>query len=139
MSALEFSGTLCVISSYTKSIHCIPYKTAQSTLEKQIGMMNALSMNYALTFPYNDSDYRSFWMKNVLFPLDIVFIQQGVIIDIVHRAPPCVTDERLTEYNSQSICPSYSSSSPADMVVEFPGGWCHKRNIQPGDMIKTVY
>lgn len=37
-----------------------------------------------------------FWMKNCIVPLDVVFIDEGVITTIHHNCPPCMTSECMT-------------------------------------------
>jgi uncharacterized membrane protein (UPF0127 family) len=79
--------------------------------------------------PYNydevvQTNKHSFWMKNCIIPLDIIFIQDNKITKIHHDCPPCLTDD----------CENYSGN--ADIVIELQGGTCKKKGIKQG---QTVY
>jgi uncharacterized membrane protein (UPF0127 family) len=66
---------------------------------------------------------QSFWMKNCIIPLDILFIDDNHIESISHNCPPCKSDD----------CPSYKGYG--SMVLELPGGTCKKYDIFDGDSI----
>jgi len=62
----------------------------------------------------------SFWMKNCIVPLDVIFIKNGKISKIHHNCPPCITDE----------CKTYSGKG--ELVIEMLGGSCFALNIKRG-------
>jgi len=66
---------------------------------------------------------QSFWMKNCIIPIDMIFISDGIIEDISPNCPPCTTDE----------CPSYSGMG--GFVLELPGGTCRSKKIRIGDEV----
>lgn len=66
---------------------------------------------------------QSFWMKNCVVPLDIIFISKGVIEDISPNCPPCVSID----------CPTYEGKG--SMVLEVLGGTCRKKGIRIGDQV----
>lgn len=65
----------------------------------------------------------SFWMKNCIINLDIIFIKNGVISKIHHNCKPCKTNK----------CENYKGSG--DMVLELPGNTCKKYNITEGNSV----
>jgi uncharacterized membrane protein (UPF0127 family) len=65
----------------------------------------------------------SFWMKNCIVHLDIIFIDGNQITNIHHNCKPCHTEN----------CESYKGNG--DMILELPGGDCKKYNIKEGDLI----
>ena len=76
---------------------------------------------------FDDEDFHSFWMKNTLIPLDIVFISEEFeIIDVIY-AEPCKTDE----------CESYKPIKPAKYVLEVNGNFTIKNDIKIGNKITT--
>ncbi|MEI6613422.1 MAG: DUF192 domain-containing protein [Chrysiogenales bacterium] len=99
------------------------------TPEKQSkGLMfrRSIKDDYGMLFIFNDEDYRSFWMKNTLISLDIIFLNQGQqIVDMVTSVPPCCGDP----------CPSYDSKFPARYVLEINGGLAKKLKLEIGDKI----
>jgi uncharacterized membrane protein (UPF0127 family) len=65
----------------------------------------------------------SFWMKNCLVPLDIIFIKNDTISKIHHNCRPCNDDD----------CQNYSGIG--DIVLELPGMTCKEFDISEGDKI----
>jgi uncharacterized protein len=60
----------------------------------------------------------SFWMKNCIVHLDIIYIHDHKIIKIHHNCKPCFEND----------CDHYEGSG--DLVLELPGGTCKKYNIK---------
>jgi YVTN family beta-propeller protein len=89
-----------------------------------------LPMNAGMLFAYSDEETRSFWMKNTLIPLDMIFADSSSkIVDIKENVPPCAQDE----------CPSYPSKEPAQYVLEVNSGFVQDRGIKIGDQLISVY
>lgn len=85
----------------------------------------ALCADCGLLFNFTDSGQKSFVMRNMNFPLDIIFINRGVIQNIAENLEPEGNDP-------QHI---YRSAGAADQVLEVNGGYCEKYNIRAGDKI----
>jgi uncharacterized membrane protein (UPF0127 family) len=66
---------------------------------------------------------QSFWMKNCIVPIDIIFIAENIIQDISPNCPPCKEDN----------CPSYEGFG--GFVLELPGGTCRNKKIKIGDQV----
>lgn len=80
-----------------------------------MGLMNRqhLAQNQGMLFIFGKEDYYSFWMKNTLIPLDIIWIDDSQkIVDIESSVPPC----------ESPTCPSYKSDQRASYVLEIPAG-----------------
>ena len=94
------------------------------TPELQIqGMMGRNKLKGGMVFPYDNFSKREFHMQNCKIPLDIIFIDNNKINKIDHSAPPC----------KGGWCPKYSGK--ADTVLELPGGYCKKHNVNVGDHV----
>lgn len=79
-----------------------------------------------MLFIFPNEGARSFWMKNTLIPLDLIFISKdGKVVDIKENFEPC---KNLT-------CPSYSSKEPAMYVLEVKRGVVEKFKILVGDSV----
>lgn len=76
--------------------------------EKSKGMMGRTDINGGMLFNVGKG-HHSFWMKNCLIPLDIVFINNNRITKIHENCQPC--DECTERYTGLG-----------DKVLEFPGG-----------------
>ena len=73
-----------------------------------------------------DEGQHSFWMKNCITSLDILFISDGSVIKIYSDCPPCREQD-------DSKCPRYDGVG--DMILEINGGDCIKYDITEGDSI----
>ena len=86
----------------------------------------SLPENRGMLFIFDDDRYPSFWMKNTLISLDLIFLDSaGSVVDIVANVPPCATDP----------CPTYSPRKPARAVLEVASGTAAAHGIEPGDAI----
>ena len=99
----------------------IPLFTSKDIQQGMMGKKFDGSFDGMLFFM--DKGPHSFWMKNCLVSLDIIFIDENKINVIQHQCKPCKTEE----------CPNYKGYG--DLVLELPGGTCEKYNINDGDFI----
>jgi uncharacterized membrane protein (UPF0127 family) len=110
-------------STATINGHFIPLEIMDTPELQMQGMIGRDSLKGGMVFPYNNISQRDFHMQNCKIPLDIIFIVNNKINKIEHNAPPC----------KGGWCPKYSGK--ADNVLELPGGYCKKHNINIGDNI----
>ena len=82
-----------------------------------------------MLFIFPGKEIRSFWMKNMNFGLDIIWLDGDEITKISQNLPP----ERETP---QII---YSSGNPVNYVLEVPAGFCEKNNIKIGNKVFYNY
>jgi uncharacterized membrane protein (UPF0127 family) len=75
------------------------------------------------------SDAPRIWMKGMRFPLDLVWINDGQVVDVTSRVP----DEPRDTPESQ--LPVYSPSRPANRVLEVNAGWAARNGVRPGDPV----
>ena len=90
---------------------------------------NHLPWNAGMLFAYYDEEPRSFWMKNTLIPLDMIFVDSSSkIVEIKENVPPCKQDE----------CPTYPSQEPAQYVLEVNAGFVQANDVRAGDRLATL-
>lgn len=109
--------------------NCFSVELAETQIELSQGLMNRESMpvNSGMLFIFEKEDDYSFWMKNTLIALDIIWIgENGGIVFIEKDAQPCRTD----------LCESFSSNIPARYVLEINGGLSEELGILEGDEVK---
>ena len=76
-------------------------------------------------FPYDDE--HSFWMKNTLIPLDLVWIDADrKVVHVKYNVPPCKVED----------CPSYPSGVLSRYVLEVGGGVAQAHGIKAGDQLR---
>ena len=71
--------------------HAFKIEMAVTPDERARGLMNRrnLGADAGMLFDYGKARYVSFWMKNTLIPLDMLFIdRRGVIVNLHQRAVP---------------------------------------------------
>lgn len=100
-----------------------------SSEAKAQGLSNreSLENGEAMLFLMSKEDHPNFVMREMNFPLDIVFINKGEVVKVFHQAEPeGITYRRNYNYG------------PADMVLELPGGYFVDNNLELGASISFV-
>lgn len=99
---------------------------------KGLGGRDSLAQDSGMLFVFSQKNSYQFWMKGMRFPLDIIFISDNKIVDIIKNVPiptPSTPDQKL---------PRYSSSTPFDQVLEVNAGFVDAHNNQIGDTISEM-
>ncbi len=107
------------------SIHRFDVELAVRGDEQEKGLMfrNSMPEDHGMLFVFRMIQQRSFWMKNTLIPLDIIFLEpDGRIQHIHHSATP------------QDLS-FITSGQPCKAVLELNGGTADKLGIQVGDKV----
>lgn len=97
------------------------------TEEKRIkGLSGASSLgpNEGMLFQFEKPSFWSFWMKEMQFPIDVIYINGDKVIDIVHNLQPETYPNTVT------------SRSPADKVIEIGAGRAADVGLESGDIIE---
>ncbi|OGY17753.1 MAG: hypothetical protein A2900_00060 [Candidatus Chisholmbacteria bacterium RIFCSPLOWO2_01_FULL_50_28] len=81
-----------------------------------------------MLFVSDESVRRTFWMKGMRFPLDMLFINQGKVVDIAHKVPAPGEGEDGTETR-------VSTWLPATWVLEVNSGWAERHGVKLGDPV----
>jgi len=101
----------------------------QSELETGLSKTQSLPQNSAMVFLFPKKDTYSFWMKNMKFPIDIIYISNNKIIKIfpnLQPPPSGVADNQI---------PTVTPPSPADTVLEINAGQSSKYGFKAGDNV----
>ena len=94
-------------------------------MEKGLMFRESPGENEGMLFVFEEEGKYSFWMKNTLIPLDMIFIDAGGKIVGIESAVPCEKDQ----------CPTYDPAENHLYVLEANGGFAEKNGIRIGDMI----
>jgi uncharacterized membrane protein (UPF0127 family) len=109
--------------------HEFEVEIASTDAQREVGLMNRKSLdeNKGMLFAFETKGYLYFWMKNTLFSLDLIFMDEnGYIKHIARGAQPCVG-------KPDNQCAKYGSEEPAKYVLEINGGLSDKLGIKEGD------
>ena len=83
-----------------------------------------------MVFIYPEAGFHSFWMKNTLVPLDIIWLDDDFsIIHMQAPAPPCKADP----------CPSFGPMRVSRYILEARAGTAARERLKPGDRITVVF
>ena len=88
----------------------------------------SLCANCGMLFVYPSAKFQTFWMKGMNFPLDIIFIRENNILEIVENLP--------TRVLGQSI-PTITSRFAADRVLEVNAGFVRRHKIKIKEEIEV--
>lgn len=99
---------------------------AMTDEEKAKGLMNRPSLpeNRGMVFVFRPARSVTFWMKDTLISLDMIFVNKGKIVKIVKNAIP----------NQTQIL--YPSDFEATEVIEVNGGFTDKYKIETGSIVQ---
>ena len=88
----------------------IPVEIMDTPNSISTGMMGRDNLDGGMLFLFDDIAERSFWMKDCLISLDIIFMVRGQVSEVYENCPPCTVEP----------CEHYVGL--ADKVLELNGG-----------------
>jgi len=109
-----------IVSFFNEGIKVaeIEAEVADSSGERRRGLSGRKELA-SMIFVFPDEKERSFWMKDMNFALDIVFLDKNYnIVKIIKSAEPCSDD-----------CSSLMSEQPSQFVIELEQGFTDNFNI----------
>lgn len=104
---------------------CFKVEMAVSAPERRDGLMHrqVLPEGHGMLLIFEDSARHSIWMKNMLIPLDLIWLDEDFrIVETRHDVQPC----------TDIPCPSYIPAAPARFVLEVASGTAEKKGLVPG-------
>jgi len=105
----------------------ISLEVTQTPQEQALGLMfrPSLEDDRGMLFEFDPARPVSFWMKNVVISLDMLFVREGKLVTIAPEVPPCTTIP----------CPTYGPAEAVDQVIELRGGRAAELGLKPGDPV----
>jgi uncharacterized membrane protein (UPF0127 family) len=102
--------------------------TTRELMAKGLAVKNELRENASMLFVYEEPSKQSFWMKDMKFPIDIMWVDSnGKIVHIEENLEPCPL---------APICPTYAPNTDSQFVLETVSGFAQRHNIGLGTYIK---
>ena len=107
-------------------VHRVEVEVAATPDARTRGLMwrTELAAGKGMLFLFPQEEVQSFWMRNTLIPLDMIFINsQMKVAGIVERAQP------------RSLA-SRSVGAPSQYVLEVPAGWSQSVGVTKGSAVE---
>lgn len=95
--------------------------------EKGLGGRDSLPADTGMLFPYDHKEQYMFWMKDMKFPLEIIWIDGNKVADLTKNVPPPTSDQDIVR-----LAPKVA----VDKVLEVNAGTVDRLNIKIGDAVK---
>ncbi len=110
----------------SQPLHLQLSKTDQS---RELGLSNRASLpGDGMLFWFDHSAQWLFWMKDMQFNLDFVWVRQGKVIGVTTQVPAPKSLEVKP--------PMFGPPASVDMVIEIAAGSADTLDIQPGDTVQ---
>lgn len=102
---------------------------AKTDTQRQIGLSDTKSLpeNKGMLFLFDQPGYYSFWMRQMKFPIDIIYIRGNKVTTVFSNVPPSTKNGNL---------PLYQPKDKSEKVLEVNAGVAKKYNIQEGSTVK---
>ena len=107
---------------------CIQAEVVSAFAEREKGLMfrESLAEDRGMLFIFEEEGLYSFWMKNMRFPLDIIWLDLNKkIVEIKENVLPC----------SES-CETLSPENKARYVLEVNAGFTRRNKIKVGESVR---
>jgi uncharacterized protein len=95
---------------------------------KGLSVKDGLAENEAMLFVFGNAAEHRFWMKDMKFPIDIIWIDSDKnVVYIEHNLQPCT---------SGVLCTTYKPNDDSLYVLETVGGFAEKYDIVKGTRVE---
>lgn len=112
--------------------HNFKLKIADTVTEQQAGLSGMTKPpDDGLLFIFEPAARQYFWMKDMLFPIDIIWIASGKVVKVDNDVPPPRDGDSLPLVK-------YTTEKPVDAVIELAAGQARLFGIKKGSLVVVV-
>ncbi len=107
--------------------YCVNAEIADTEANRMQGLMHRkhLGEDQGMLFVFEQEGRYGFWMKNMRFPIDIIWIgKDKTVAGITEYAQPC-----------QARCRQITPRKPYQYALEVKAGFARRHNISPGSKV----
>ena len=110
----------------------IPVEVADTLKKRSLGLgkRTSLKKGWGMLFVFEKRKPHRFWMKDMQFPLDIIWLDNHRIVHIIHNAKPT---------NSREKPEVMTSPVPVNFVLEIAAGRAAKLRLKTGQRMKFKF
>ncbi len=107
-------------------------KLADTIDEQAAGLSNLEKVPFdGMYFVFDPPAEQVFWMKDMLFPIDIIWVNNGAVIKI----DPSIAPKKAADDN---LLTKYFSPGKVDAVIELPAGRASELGLKPDSSVKIL-
>ncbi|EKE06795.1 MAG: hypothetical protein ACD_18C00279G0002 [uncultured bacterium] len=99
--------------------------------QKGLGDRDSLEPYDGMIFPFAILSKHTFVMREMRFPIDIVWFKKGEVVDYAPNVA-------IEPYKKDGEYIEYKPRIDADMVLELPAGWAQANELKIGDKMTLV-
>ena len=110
----------------------IPVEVADTLKKRSLGLgkRTSLKKGWGMLFVFEKRKPYRFWMKDMQFPLDIIWLDNNRIVHIIHNAKPA---------NSEDETEVMTSPVPVNFVLEIAAGQAAILQLKSGQRMKFKF
>ena len=110
----------------------IPVEVADTLKKRRLGLgkRTSLKKGWGMLFIFGKRKPYRFWMKDMQFPLDIIWLDNHRIVHVIHNAKPS---------NSRDETEVMTSPVPVNFVLEIAAGRAAKLRLKTGQRMKFKF
>ncbi|MDP3965468.1 MAG: DUF192 domain-containing protein [bacterium] len=109
-----------------QTVIAVELATTTEAVQKGLSGRASLGSQSGMLFIFSKPDIYRFWMPDMHFPLDIIWVNDGTVVDISENVSN-EFDPRAPRF--------YAPSKPVRYVLEVNAGFAADKNIQIGDPV----
>lgn len=92
----------------------------------------SIASDSGMLFVFSESKIYQFWMKGMKIPLDIIFINEGKVVDFLKNVSPPSPNQQDADL------PKLAPNTPVDMVLEVNSNYIDTYEVKIGDTVALV-
>ena len=110
----------------------IPVEVADTSRKRSLGLgkRTELKKDWGMLFVFENSKKHRFWMKDMQFDLDIIWLDNYRIVHILRNVQPAISGEKPT---------ILEPPQPAKFVLEIASGRASELGLKQGDFLKYFF
>jgi len=107
----------------------VEIKDTPETKKQGLSNREKLPQNQGVLFIFNQPAQYGFWMKDMLFNLDFIWIKDNKVVDLTENVP-------APKNNQPPV--SLKPKSPVNKVLEVNAGFIQKHHIKINNLVKLT-
>jgi len=128
--ALRFFSPVRYVELEVKDVRIKAEIVATSEAKRKgLSGRSGLAEGEGMLFVFSQAGAQGFWMGGMNFPIDIIWMKDGQVIDIASNVPPPGLGQ------DEKTLPIYYPRLPSDRVLEVQAGLANKIGLKLGDRV----